>query len=66
MRRLTKLHKEQEADRAAQRKRALAELKAFMARQFDDKLQALEAISDEEWQAAVDADEAEGITTNAA
>ena len=65
MRRLTKLHKDQEADRVKMRKRMLAEAKATATQRFEDKLRALEAISDEEWQAAVDADEAEA-STNAA
>ena len=65
MRRLTQLHKDQEADREAMRKRMLAAINAMLNRQFDDKLRALEAISDEEWQAAVDADEAEAVTNAA-
>ena len=65
MRRLTQLHKDQEADRQTQRKRMLAAINAMLNRQFDDKLRALEAISDEEWQAAVDADEAEAVTNAA-
>jgi len=65
MRRLTQLHKDQEADREAMRKRMLADIIAMESRIFDDKLRALEAISDEEWQAAVDADEAEAINNAA-
>jgi len=59
------LHKDQEADREAMRKRMLAAINAMLNRQFDDKLRTLEAISDEEWQAAVDADEAEAVTNAA-
>lgn len=65
MRRLTKLHKAQEADRAAQRKRMLSDIIAMDKRIFNDKLRALEAISDEEWQVAVDADEAEAVNNAA-
>jgi len=67
MKKLTELQLQQEKDRAKEDRRILEELGLFFERRRERKLRALEAIPDEEWQAAVDADAMEdGAGTNAA